>query len=389
MKKNNMTTNDLLSNHFVNQDTKTTHNKSLKKFFLRTMGCQMNVADSNFVAETLINNGYLPTTKLENADIVLVNTCTVRQLAEEKALSFIGELKKFKIKNSKLKIIVIGCAASRLKEKLKKKFPYIDRVIPASDIEKFPEIIKNHIDISTYRHTNMSTCRHADMPTKFIAISRGCSNFCSYCIVPFARGTEITRPKKDVLNDVKKLVSNGRTEITLLGQNVNSYKSGKFDFADLLIELNKIPQIKKINFMTSHPKDMSNKIINTINNCKKVSRQIHLPVQSGSNRILKLMNRKYTKEKYLTIIDKFKKKIPDTTFTTDIIVGFPTETDKDFNQTLKLVQDVGYVSAFTFKYSPRENTKAFSMTDSVPLEIKKIRLAKLNEILKNTKPQNI
>jgi len=341
----------------------------------------MNVVDSDFMAGTLINSGYSPTIKPENADIILVNTCTVRQHAEERAFSFIGELKQLKIKNAKLKIFVAGCVASRLKEKLKKKFPYIDKIIPASEIEKFPVIIKDIVD-QKRKKTKIQKLKGKGI--EFVTITKGCSNFCSYCVVPAVRGCEISRPKKDILADIKKLISHGRSEITLLGQNVNSYKSGKFDFSDLLIELNKIPQIKKIGFMTSHPKDMSDKIINAIALCKKVSRQIHLPVQSGSNKILKLMNRKYTGEKYLKIIKKLRKKIPDVAVTTDIIVGFPAETEKDFQQTLDIIKKAGFKSAFTFKYSPRENTKAFKMKDDVTAEIKKERLARLNTIFYNS-----
>ncbi len=341
----------------------------------------MNVADSDFMAGTLINSGYSPTTKPENADIILVNTCTVRQHAEERAFSFIGELKTQKTKNKKLKIFVAGCVASRLKEKLKKKFPYIDKIISATEIEKFSEIVKDAVDITPEKP---KTKKSNNKGTEFVTITKGCSNYCSYCVVPSVRGKEISRPKKDILTDVKKLISQGRSEITLLGQNVNSYKVGSFDFSNLLIELNKIPQIKKIGFMTSHPKDMSDKIINAIASCKKVARQIHLPVQSGSNKILKLMNRKYTREKYLKIIKKLRKKIPGVAVTTDIIVGFPTETEKDFQQTLDIIKKAGFKSAFTFKYSPRENTKAFNMKDDVRAEIKKERLARLNTIFYNS-----
>ena len=340
----------------------------------------MNVADSDFISEKLLNAGYAKCNDIRKADIIIANTCTVRQHAEERALSFIGELKQLKVKNAKLKIFVAGCVASRLKEKLKKKFPYIDKIIPADEIENFP---------GTFKDLDMFKCLNVGIPKStnisgFVPISRGCSNYCSYCIVPSVRGKEIPRTKKEILADIKKLISNGRSEITLLGQNVNSYKSGKFNFSDLLIELNKIPQIKKIGFMTSHPKDMSDKIINAIASCKKVARQIHLPVQSGSNKILKLMNRKYTKEKYLKIIKKLRKKIPGVAVTTDIIVGFPTETEKDFQQTLDIIKKAGFKSAFTFKYSPRENTKAFSMKDDVLAEIKKERLAKLNAIFYNS-----
>ncbi|MBI5573541.1 MAG: tRNA (N6-isopentenyl adenosine(37)-C2)-methylthiotransferase MiaB [Elusimicrobia bacterium] len=346
----------------------------------------MNVADSDFMSEKLINTGYEKRNDISKADIIIANTCTVRQHAEERAFSFIGELKQLKIKNAKLKIFVTGCVASRLKEKLKKKFPYIDKIILATEIENFSEIVKDAIDITPEKPKTKPPTEvggYKNLGTEFITITKGCSNFCSYCVVPLVRGPEISRPKKDILADVKKLISQGRSEITLLGQNVNSYKSGKFDFSDLMIELNKIPQLKKIGFMTSHPKDMSDKIINTIASCKKVTRQIHLPVQSGSNKILKLMNRKYTREKYLKIIKKLKNRIPGVAVTTDIIVGFPTETEKDFQQTLDIIKKAGFTKAFNFKYSPRENTEAFNMKDDVPMSVKKERLARLNTIFYN------
>jgi len=347
----------------------------------------MNVADSDFMSEKLNNAGYERCNDIHKAGIIVVNTCTVRQHAEERALSFIGQLKQLKIKNKKLKIIVAGCAASRLKEKLKEKFPYIDKIIPATEIENFSEIVKDAVDITPKKPKTKLPTKvggYKNSGTEFITITKGCSNFCSYCVVPSVRGKEISRPKKEILADVKKLISQGKSEITLLGQNVNSYKVGSFDFSDLLIELNKIPQIKKIGFMTSHPKDMSDKIINAIASCKKVARQIHLPIQSGSNRILKLMNRKYTREKYLKIIKKLKSRIPGITITTDIIVGFTSETEKNFQQTLDIIKKTGIKSAFTFKYSPRENTKAFSMKDDVKSEIKKERLARLNAIFYNS-----
>jgi len=340
----------------------------------------MNVVDSDFVSEELLNAGYKKCNDMCKAGIIVANTCAVRQHAEERAFSFIGELKQLKIKNTKLKIFVTGCVASRLKEKLKKKFPYIDKIIPATEIENFSKIVKAVIDIIPEKP---KTKKLKKKGTEFVTITKGCSNFCSYCIVPSVRGREISRSKKDIFADVKKLISRSKSEITLLGQNVNSYKSGKFDFSDLLIELNKLPQLKKISFMTSHPKDMSDKIINAIASCKKISRQIHLPVQSGSDRILKLMNRKYTREKYLKTIKNLRRKIPDMSVTTDIIVGFPSETEKDFKQTLDIIKKAGFKSAFTFKYSPRENTKAFNMKDDVRTEIKKERLARLNTIFYN------
>ncbi|OGS45922.1 MAG: tRNA (N6-isopentenyl adenosine(37)-C2)-methylthiotransferase MiaB [Elusimicrobia bacterium RIFOXYD2_FULL_34_15] len=335
----------------------------------------MNVADSDTVAQQLIEKGFSLTEQLNESDIIIINTCTVRQHAEDRAFSYIGDLGQLKIKNEKLKIVVLGCVASRLKESLKKKFPYIDHIIPANEIEKISEILKKDFYYTTSRTTNETF-------SEFITITRGCSNFCSYCIVPYVRGPEESRPVIKILLDIEKLTNSGKYEITLLGQNVNSYNFGGIDFADLLVKINDIPEVKKIGFMTSHPKDMSDKIIDSIASCEKVSHRIHLPLQSGSDKILKLMNRHYTKEKYLSIIEKLRKKIPDVKFTTDIIVGFPTETDEDFSETLEITKKVGFLSAYTFKYSPREYTKAFSMKDDVPMNIKKERLARLNALLK-------
>ncbi|MDD5687580.1 MAG: tRNA (N6-isopentenyl adenosine(37)-C2)-methylthiotransferase MiaB [Elusimicrobia bacterium] len=343
----------------------------IQKFYVKTFGCQMNIADSDSMGKLLLGRGYLPAEKPENADIIIINTCTVRQHAEDRALSYLGETRKLKKKNPKLKIFIAGCVASRLKEDLKKRFSYLDGFIPANDTVKLLQLLE------TSKSSNTGKCENL---SEFVTITLGCSNFCSYCIVPFVRGPEKSRSLDDILSDIKMLTDMGKQEITLLGQNVNSYKFHKMDFADLLLKVEEIPEIKKIKFMTSHPKDMSNKIIDAIDDCGKVVRQIHLPVQSGSDRILKLMNRKYTVKKYMSIIEKMQKKIKDVSFTTDIIVGFPTETEKDFNDTLKLVKKVKFASAFTFKYSPRENTKAYAMEDDVPLEVKKKRLAKLNSI---------
>ena len=364
------------------------------KFYIRTFGCQMNVADSDLVAQQLIERGFLLTENVNEADIIIVNTCTVRQHAEARALSYIGDLKKLILsatsatetladressadphKPKSRKIIVMGCVASRLKDELKKKFPFIDDVIPANEIEKVSEVLEKHYDCLTSNLSNKTF-------SEFVTITRGCSNFCSYCIVPYVRGPEESRPVIKILLDIEKLTNSGKHEITLLGQNVNSYNSNGTDFADLILKINDISEINKLGFMTSHPKDMSDKIIDAIASCEKIPHQIHLPLQSGSDKILKLMNRHYTKEKYLTIIGKLKKKIPDVKFTTDIIVGFPDETEKDFNDTLEIVKEVNFASAFTFKYSPRENTKAFFMKDDVPMSIKKERLARLNALLK-------
>jgi len=337
----------------------------------------MNAADSDAISDFFLYNRFSSCERPNDADIIVVNTCTVRQHAEDRAMSFIGTLKPIKKKNKNLKIFIAGCAASRLKNKLKEQFSFIDDVIPAYEIEHFrplPECLSLHDTRASMNSTS-----------KFITISRGCSNYCSYCVVPYVRGEEICRTYSEIDKEISCAIRNNIKEITLLGQNVNSYKDTKagMDFADLLSTICKIPKINKISFLTSHPKDLSDKIISTMAKNNKISRAMHLPVQSGSNRILKLMNRKYTRSEYLNLANKMKKGILGLTMTTDIIVGFPTETERDFRDTLELVKEVGYNSAFTFKYSPREGTKSFLMEDDVPLAIKKTRLAELNKLIKS------
>lgn len=340
----------------------------------------MNIADSDFISGCFFDAGYKKCTKAEDADIVVVNTCTVRQHAEDRALGYLGEIKWLKKKNKKIQLYVVGCVAARLKDTLKKRFPFIDKIIPAGNIEKFSEIVKE------LSNEGRGTRNKREKRSEFVTISRGCSNYCSYCIVPYVRGEEISRPVCEIFSDIENLIAAGHREIVLLGQNVNSYRSTtEVDFADLLVKVNENPEIKKIGFMTSHPKDMSDKIIDALAGCKKVSHCIHLPLQSGSDRILNLMNRYYTRKHYAGLIKKIRSKIPDASFTTDIIVGFPTETEKDFQDTLDTVKEIKFSGAFTFKYSPRENTKAYSIPDDVPMTVKERRLTDLNTLIKNVK----
>jgi len=339
----------------------------------------MNVADSDDISDYFAYNGCLKCDKPDNADIIVINTCTVRQHAEDRALSFIGTLKPLKKKNKNLKIFIVGCAASRLKNKLKEQFPFVNGVIPAYEMEDFRPLSGGD--------PLKEIMGRANHTSRFVTISRGCSNYCAYCVVPYVRGEEICRSYSEIEKEIFFVLKNNIQEITLLGQNVNSYKDVKsgMDFADLLSTICKIPEIEKISFMTSHPKDLSDKIISAICENKKISRSVHLPVQSGSNRVLKLMNRQYTREEYLNLAKKMKKEIPGLILSTDIIVGFPTETERDFRETLELVKETGYNSAFTFKYSPREGTKSFFMEDDVPIAVKKTRLAELNKLVKSAK----
>lgn len=361
------------------------------KIYLQTFGCQMNVADSEYVASLLITSGnFQITNQLNKADVIIINTCSVRQHAEDRASSFIGRLKKLKIKNKDLKIIVLGCFAQRAKFELQKKFPFIDIIAGPLEYEYLPEILQNTFSINISKNS-----QHLNLFNKvsvFVPIMTGCNNFCSYCIVPYVRGTEKYRNIKEILSEIKVLLDKGVKEIILIGQNVNSYKSPNLDhelateatnqninFAQLLEMIVNLYSSYKfwIRFLTNHPKDISYDIIKVIKDYSNISRHIHLPLQSGSNRILQLMNRNYTVEKYKEIIQMIRQEIPEISITTDLIVGFPTEKEEDFESTLQIVKELQFDSAFVFKYSPRKGTKAAELLDNVPKEVKEKRHFKL------------
>ena len=358
----------------------------------------MNESDSGIFAAFLEQSGYLPTDNIDEADIAIVNTCSVRQHAEERAFTEIGDLKHFKTNNPNGKVVVVGCMAEKMGKELKQKFPQIDLLIGAKDAQRFPEIItksgllKPSTDIVTPK-------TQGALITTFITITRGCNNFCSYCVVPYVRGPEEYRPAEEIIQEIKGLAEKGLKEVTLLGQNVNSYRSvmsvpdpkneesfsiKEIDFADLLAELNKIVGLKRIRFMTNHPKDVSDKFIKTIGTLNKVCNHIHLPLQSGSDRILELMNRKYTFDYYYGLIRKLRYHFSDISITTDLMVGFPKETDKDFKLTLDAVNKIKFDFAYVFKYSPRENTEAFKLKDDVPKETKEKRHKELLDLCNNT-----
>ncbi|MDI6640692.1 MAG: tRNA (N6-isopentenyl adenosine(37)-C2)-methylthiotransferase MiaB [Elusimicrobiota bacterium] len=381
-------------------------NNSPRKVFIRTFGCQMNVADSRFISDYLSTIGYQQTENIKEAELVIVNTCTVRQHAEDRALSFIGQLKQLKIKdpatlepsgcrNEGPKIVVAGCVAERLGEQLKKRYPYIDLIVSAKDVEYFPELFSRLSQFSQFSRfdrleLNQIITKSSNYTvTTFVPITRGCNNYCSYCIVPYVRGEEKYRNLEEIINEIVLLVNRGIKEVTLLGQNVNSYRgfrvagsefSEEFDFADLLTEINKISKLHRIRFLTNHPKDMNEKIINAIVALPKVCKHVHLPLQSGSDRILELMNRKYTLKQYISIVNKLRTKIPEVSITTDIMVGFPTETKKDFEDTLNAVKSIQFDFAYVFKYSPREKTKSAELKDDVGQQTKEERHAKLLSI---------
>ena len=364
-----------------------------KKYFILTMGCQMNAHDSEKLSFMLTDMGYEQTETENEADFILYNTCCVRENAEEKVYGRLGYLKHYKESNKDITIALCGCMMQQetVIAKIKKTFKNVDIVFGTFNIYKLPSLML----------TNMETGEtvfdiwqeHGEIMEDFESIRKipfkasvnimyGCDNFCSYCIVPYVRGRERSRRPDDILKEVKKLASEGVKEIMLLGQNVNSY--GKtleepVSFAKLLRMINKVEGIERIRFMTSHPKDLSDELIEAMRDCDKVCNYLHLPVQSGSSAVLEKMNRRYTKEQYLTLVDKIKKAIPDILISTDIIVGFPGETEEDFLETLDVVDKVGYSTAFTFLYSKRTGTPAAVMENQIPEEVAKERFNRLLE----------
>lgn len=366
-----------------------------KKAMIVTYGCQMNEHDSEKLLAMLKEMGYKETSKKEDADLIIYNTCCVRENAELKVYGNLGTLKPLKQKNSDLIIAVCGCMMQQLTvvEEIKKKYQHVDLVFGTHNLHKFPELLVNcrKVDemlVEVWEEEGeiiegIQSIRKYDIKA-FVNIMYGCNNFCTYCIVPYTRGRERSREVEDIINEVKDLAQNGTKEITLLGQNVNSYGKtlkNRVAFADLLRELNKIDGIERIRFMTSHPKDLSQELIQAIAECQKVCEHVHLPFQAGSNRILRKMNRNYTKESYLALVDKMKLVIPNIALTTDIIVGFPGETEEDFLDTLDIVEKVRFDSAFTFLYSIRKGTPAALMEEQVDENTKHDRFNRLVEIV--------
>ena len=362
-----------------------------KHFYIETWGCQMNEEDSEKLSGMLKRVGYTKTENKEDAGIILFNTCCVRENAENKVFGNLGALKHLKKENPDLIIGICGCMMQQegMADKILKKFPYVNIVFGTHNAYKFPEYlnrvktegvqIKEIFNKETDIVEGLPIDRESNVKA-FVTIMYGCNKFCTYCIVPYVRGRERSRKPEDILNEVRELVAQGYKEITLLGQNVNSYGKGleeEVDFAKLLRMINEIEGLERVRFMTSHPKDLTHDVIMAIKECDKLCEQIHLPVQSGSNSILKKMNRHYTKEYYLDLIKKIKEEIPGVTLTTDIIVGFPGETEEDFQETLELVKEVGYSSAFTFIYSRRNNTPADMMLNQVSEEDKHHRFNRL------------
>lgn len=362
-----------------------------KKYTIVTYGCQMNEHDSEKISWLLEDLGYEWTDNKEDSDFIIYNTCLVRENAELKVYGQLGALKALKRQNPDLILAVCGCMMQReeARKVILEKYKHVDIIFGTNNIHKLPllidrlkqtnetvvDIIEDTRDIDDNIQANRKYSFKA-----FVNIMYGCNNFCTYCIVPYTRGRERSREPESIIKEIEELSREGYKEIMLLGQNVNSYGKTldyKYSFADLLKDVNKIEGIERIRFMTSHPKDLSDELIDAMANLDKVCEQLHLPVQSGSNRILKAMNRNYTKEDYLSLIEKIKKAIPNISLSTDIIVGFPGETEEDFLETLDLIEKVRYDSAFTFLYSVREGTKAARMENQVPDDIKHDRFQRL------------
>lgn len=358
----------------------------------------MNEEDSEKLAGMLKGMNYHSTDEKQKADIIIFNTCCVRENAELKVYGNLGGLKKLKREKPDLIIAVCGCMMQQegIAQNIRKKYPFVDLIFGTHNIHKFPQLVNNAmqsentiIDIWESEGEiveGVPIVRESSIKA-LVTVMYGCNNFCTYCIVPFVRGRERSRNPQDIVDEVKGLSRDGFKEVTLLGQNVNSYGKGlegNINFAKLLYMLNEVPGIERIRFMTSHPKDLSDELIYAMRDCNKVCKHIHLPIQSGSTRLLKIMNRNYTKEKYLELAEKIKNEIPGVAITTDIIVGFPCETEEDFNDTLDVVDKVRFDSAFTFLYSPRKGTPASEMEMQVEEDIKHRRfnrlVEKLNEI---------
>jgi tRNA-2-methylthio-N6-dimethylallyladenosine synthase len=329
------------------------------KFYVRTYGCQMNVADSNEMGRHFKAKGLVETENPDEASIFLVNTCTVRQHAEDRAFSEIGRLKRWKSKKAGRKVVVTGCAAERTKEYLEDRFPFLDLVVGAKSIEDFSRMTANLLGRrETDEDLDYAAPALDEKVAAFVTIMRGCNYSCTYCIVPYVRGREIYHPVDHIVGEVRDRVSEGAREITLLGQTVNSYRHGRYRFADLLEAVAAVDGVERIRFISPHPFYMTDRVIETIAAVPEVCESVHLPVQSGSNPILKAMLRNYTREQYVSLAEKMRRAIPGMTLSTDIIVGFPGETEEDFQQTLSLIEEVQFDWGFIFKYSTREGTPA-------------------------------
>ena len=392
---------------FIEKTKKLNEGKNLK-YSILTMGCQLNENDSERLSGMIEKMGYIKTQNIEEASLIVFNTCCVRENAEDKLFGKLGEVKRIKEKKGAI-IAIGGCMMQekQMVEKIKNSYSFVDIVFGTHTLHKFPEDLYNVL-IKTKKIEDILDIdgeviegfpiKRNDSIRASVLIMNGCNNFCTYCIVPYVRGRERSRKAENIIKEIKELAKAGYKEITLLGQNVNSYMKiekenkeniGQIDsFAKLLIEINKIEGIERIRFISPHPKDFTDDVIDAIKNCNKICKIIHLPLQSGSTNILKSMNRKYTKEEYLKLVEKIKQKIPEVVFSTDIIVGFPGETEEDFEDTLDVVKKVKFEQVYMFIYSRRDGTPADKMENQILEEVKHKRFDKLKELVESQISEN-
>jgi len=371
------------------------------KAYVRSFGCQLNVSDGEKIKGLLKKIGFDFTENENDADLIILNTCAVRENAEDRVFGIVGSMKRLKEINPKLIIGISGCmtAQEHIADKIRRSYPQVDFVMGTSSIHSLPKLLINCLEgtkfsADTKEYADFSEGMEQVRESSFkasVPIMFGCNNFCTYCIVPYVRGRERSRRSEDIVSEVSKLVSQGYKEIMLLGQNVNSYGNdidSELDFPKLLRRLNEIDGDFIIRFMSSHPKDASRELIDTIFECEKIADHLHLPVQSGSNLILERMNRKYTVEKYMEIVDYAREKDPKFSFTTDLIVGFPNESEADFNATLELIRRVKYDNIYSFIYSKRTGTRAAEMEDTISDETKSARMRELLELQREISSEN-
>ncbi len=361
-----------------------------KYIYIKSYGCQMNVYDSNRIKDLFLNKGYKVTNDISKADLTVLNTCHIREKAVEKVYSDIGRVKKIKDKKQNMKLVVAGCVAQAEGLEIKKRSPSVDYVIGPQSYHKLPDMIDRVDEVENSEFLQNEKFKNlifnsSNLSSEFLSIQEGCDKFCSFCVVPYTRGPEFSRPVEDILEETKQYVASGIKEIILLGQNVNAYhglaNDGKSkDLAYLINKIGEIEEIKRIRYMTSHPIDMKDSLINAHANNSKLMPFLHLPIQSGSDKILKKMNRKHTVDDYLKIVEKIRNVRPDIALSSDFIVGFPEETDKDFEDTMKFIEKVNFVIAYSFIYSPRPGTPAQDK-DNINILDKKARLSALQSLL--------
>ena len=359
------------------------------RYYIETYGCQMNVYDSELVATQLKKTGYSETNDIESANIIFLNTCAIREKAQETVHNRLDSLEYLKKRNPNLLIGILGCMAQNLKDDLLINKPYVDIILGPDSYRRIPDIIQSRLNsLEHVVDTKLSKYEIYDdlFPSRkegvnaWISIMRGCDKFCTFCIVPFTRGRERSRPIESIIDEVKDAVKNGYAEITLLGQNVNSYSTGNGDFADLLEEVARVEGIKRIRYTSPHPRDFNDKLLNIMAKYDNICNYIHLPLQAGSNTILKRMNRTYTKEEFIYLVEKIRNVLPNCSISTDIIVGFPGETDNDFLETLEMMKINEFNFAYMFKYSSRPGTKAAEYDNQIDEDIKQKRLEKLIKV---------